>query len=58
MPEYIVKLRCPACKFEEDEVVKAESAANSVEKVNRHCPRQEHIKMEVVEIKEKKNRKK
>jgi ABC-type metal ion transport system substrate-binding protein len=55
MTEYIMKLRCPACKHEEEIIVNATSKekAKTRENAEKHCPRQSHIKMEVVEINEK-----
>jgi hypothetical protein len=55
MPEYILKLRCPACKHEEEVAVKATSEVKAKigEGSDRCCPRQAHIKMEVVEVNEK-----
>jgi hypothetical protein len=52
MPEYILKLRCPACKHEEEVAVKATSEvkAKNGGGSERRCPRQTHIKMEVVEV--------
>jgi hypothetical protein len=49
MTEFIVKVRCPACKYEEEEVVTADNPAEAKQS-QKHCPRQQHIKMDVIEV--------
>jgi hypothetical protein len=44
MPEFIVKARCLACKYEEEEIVAADNPAEAKQS-QKHSPRQQLIKM-------------
>jgi hypothetical protein len=55
MPEYVLKLRCPTCKHEEEVVIEAPDAekARIEGSEGKCCPRQATIKMEVVALQKK-----
>lgn len=53
MPQFVLKVKCPACGYVSDDGVVNARNSEEARRSAMYCPRQRSVRMEVIEVTEK-----